>query len=950
MEERTKENYNLYYEKLGKIGKGAFGDVYKAKLKENNEFRAMKFIDLDDMKQKINESLIIEDPQKAFNDGLKDIINELENMKICSNENRNDNSVKYYEYFKSENEFVIIMELCDCNLKNLLKDKNSFSAEEIYFIMKQLNNTFKIMEEKQIVHRDIKLENILIKFKDEKKKDYFVKLTDYGISKRITNTTMAKSKKGTLITMAPKIIKNEGEEIYSYKCDLWSIGVIIYQLFFKDDPFHGESEIAILNNIKNKKNLKSTNNEHLDNLIENLLKEEPKDRLSWEQYFQHPFFMKDWKDFYEVELPRIAKGGFAEVYKVKIKNKDNEFRAIKILDLVDIKQKIDSNFNIKDPEKAFKKSKKDIFNELNNMIICSNHNKNENSIGYYDYFETEKEFAIVMELCDSTLLKILKENGKGFSTLEIYNIMKQLNNTFKIMKENNIVHRDIKLENILIKNTKNQKSNFIVKLTDYGISKRVTNTTMCKTHAGTSLTMAPEILKGEEKEVYSYKVDLWSIGIIIFQLFFRDYPFKGNTESLLLEDINEKENLPSTNNQDLDDLIKRLLNPDPEKRLSWDEYFNHKFFTKPPVSTITGTNKINSSNSIIIKVKIDKDRDQFNNIYFLENINHSLNKEKYLYKENFFELNNENCTIYINNERVEFKKYFKPNNKDKEYTIKIELKEKMKNCSYMFFNCPNIISIDLSKFDSSEVKTMDKMLYKCFFLEKINLENLDTSKVENMQYMFGKCKNLKEITFPTTFKTNNVNDISYMFFDCNKLEKINNLCFDTKKVKSMHSLFQNCYLLQKLDLTSFSTENVTDMVFMFYTCCKLEEIKIDPQKFKTSKVKLMSSMFYQCESLKNFDFSGFDTENVEFMNDMFTRCEKFNNIDLSNFNTKNVKNMKSMFNGCTDLQKLNISSFRDKGDLETKEMLSKCPNLKEVKINGNNIVSQDFEKISFMKI
>ena len=46
-----------------------------------------------------------------------------------------------------------------------------------------------------------------------KKKDYFVKLTDYGISKRITNTTMAKSKKGTLITMAPEIIKNEGEEI-----------------------------------------------------------------------------------------------------------------------------------------------------------------------------------------------------------------------------------------------------------------------------------------------------------------------------------------------------------------------------------------------------------------------------------------------------------------------------------------------------------------------------------------------------------------------------------------------------------------------------------------------------------------------------------------------------------------------------------------------------------------
>ena len=167
MEDRTKQDYNLYYEKLEKIGSGNFGDVFKAKLRENNELRAIKIIDLNDMKQKLSLALHIEDPEKAFNEGMKDIINELKNMEICSNQNRNDNSVKFYEYFQSEKELAIIMELCDCSLVNILIQRTTgntgFNADQIYFIMKQLNNTFKIMKEKNIVHRDIKLENILIK-------------------------------------------------------------------------------------------------------------------------------------------------------------------------------------------------------------------------------------------------------------------------------------------------------------------------------------------------------------------------------------------------------------------------------------------------------------------------------------------------------------------------------------------------------------------------------------------------------------------------------------------------------------------------------------------------------------------------------------------------------------------------------------------------------------------
>ena len=75
----------------------------------------------------------------------------------------------------------------------------------------------------------------------------------------------------------------------------------------------------------------------------------------------------------------------------------------------------------------------------------------ENSVEIYDYFDTEKDFVIIMELCDNTLFKELVKTKKGFSPKEIKEILLQLNNAFKILNKYNIAHRDIKLHNILVK-------------------------------------------------------------------------------------------------------------------------------------------------------------------------------------------------------------------------------------------------------------------------------------------------------------------------------------------------------------------------------------------------------------------------------------------------------------------------------------------------------------------
>ena len=294
MTERANKNYEEYYEVIKAIGSGALGIVYEGKEKGKDELKAIKVIDL----ERVTESLINqysgEDLKKHLDLCLKGFISEFEIMKLCSN---CENSVKCYEYFKNEDNFVIIMELCDNNLSKYLTQRmidcgKGLNSEEILEIMKQINKEFKVMEENNITQRDLKLENILIKYLDKENKIFKVKLSDYGCSKRLSSLSSKNyrnSINGTVPYMAPEILK---EEEYNYKVDLWSIGVILYKLYFGIFPYNGPSKIAIINEIEQlgKKILKKTDNKDLDDLIMNLLEKDPSKRLTWDQYFNHSFF------------------------------------------------------------------------------------------------------------------------------------------------------------------------------------------------------------------------------------------------------------------------------------------------------------------------------------------------------------------------------------------------------------------------------------------------------------------------------------------------------------------------------------------------------------------------------------------------------------------------------------------------------------------------------------
>ena len=212
------------------------------------------------------------------------------------------------------------MELCDNNLSQLLiekieKYKCGLKQNEIYRILIQLNKAFYIMNANKIIHKDIKLENILIKYNDKKHKNFTIKLSDYGCSKRLNSLSknFFNSFIGTITYMAPEISKGKK---YNYKCDLWSIEILIYKLYFCNVPFFGDIEIALIKYIEKFGNskLKKSECNDLGDLIRHLLEKDEEKRFNWTQYFNHPFFkrntinkIKKEKNYFKNELNNYIK-------------------------------------------------------------------------------------------------------------------------------------------------------------------------------------------------------------------------------------------------------------------------------------------------------------------------------------------------------------------------------------------------------------------------------------------------------------------------------------------------------------------------------------------------------------------------------------------------------------------------------------------------------------------
>ena len=217
----------------------------------------------------------------------------------------------------------------------------------------------------------------------------------------------------------------------------------------------------------------------------------------------------------------------------------------------------------------------------------------------------------------------------------------------------------------------------------------------------------------------------------------------------------------------------------------------------------------------------------------------------------------------------------------------IKFDKQIKSCSMMFNQFKNIIEIDLSNFDASEVNDMQFMFTNCENLEKINFGNINTSSVENLRYLFSGCAKLISID----------------------LSKIN-----TSNVKDMESTFSHCTNLKYLDLSNFDTSNVQNMNWMFYNC---------------------QSLIYL--NLNSFHLS--DTLN---MDKMFGSIPPYIKICANDGKMKNILSLNGLNSECSD----KCFTPTIKIDVERKQCIESCLN-NEYEYELNNICYHECPKNSF---
>ena len=166
------------------------------------------------------------------------------------------------------------------------------------------------------------------------------------------------------------------------------------------------------------------------------------------------------------------------------------------------------------------------------------------------------------------------KNKKYFSDEDLNilkNIFKQIFEAMNYLHQNNISHRDIKMENILIKN------NYEIKIIDFGFGLYNPQHEVQKFFCGTPKYIAPEILEG--KGYYGEEADLWSLGVLIYKIYCNVYPFKGRDDEELYSSIKRgKYKIPDNIPNYIKDIIEKLLIVEPKLRIKCTNILNSFWF------------------------------------------------------------------------------------------------------------------------------------------------------------------------------------------------------------------------------------------------------------------------------------------------------------------------------------------------------------------------------------
>ncbi|KAJ8408586.1 hypothetical protein AAFF_G00252210 [Aldrovandia affinis] len=256
------------------IGHGAFAVVFKGRHKEKHDWEvAVKCIN----KKNLAKS------QTLLGKEIK-ILKEL----------KHENIVALHDFQETVSCVYLVMEYCNGgDLADCLQSKGTLSEDTIRMFLHQIAGAMRALQTKGVIHRDLKPQNILLSHGGGRKSspnNTCIKIADFGFARYLQTNMTAATLCGSPMYMAPEVIMSQN---YDAKADLWSIGTIVFQCLTGKAPFQASSPQDLRLFYEKNKNLNANipreTSSHLRHLLQGLLQRNPKDRMDFDEFFQHPF-------------------------------------------------------------------------------------------------------------------------------------------------------------------------------------------------------------------------------------------------------------------------------------------------------------------------------------------------------------------------------------------------------------------------------------------------------------------------------------------------------------------------------------------------------------------------------------------------------------------------------------------------------------------------------------
>ena len=386
------------------LGKGAFGEVYLTSKQGTNQKYATK---------KIDKKFTQNPRAKRYLDNEISILQEIEHPNI----------IKLIEVHETTQYIYLVMELCnggglsDCLEDHMKKNKKPFSEEIVQYLMRQIVSGLNYLHKKNILHRDIKLDNILVNFdneEDRKNRNMMkakVKIIDFGFARHLEPSQLAYSTLGSPINMDPGILrklnKMEHSKEYGYdqKADIWSLGTICYEMLIGKNTFNAETMRELISKVERGNYfLPTTISKEAVSFLNGMLQYDLKKRLSAEQLYHHNFLTKDYSKLTRINVKEASDKIVGS--QIKINSKNNQ--SIWVIFETDEDNNLDnipSNMFDKNGDINENKNKQNKVDENNN-----NNNNNfiveKDSIKKFDDASIKKEFFESFELMNDDFIYI----------------------------------------------------------------------------------------------------------------------------------------------------------------------------------------------------------------------------------------------------------------------------------------------------------------------------------------------------------------------------------------------------------------------------------------------------------------------------------------------------------------------------------------------------------------